>query len=167
MIMVDIQSAIEPKVEEKSIFEKSEIEKLYYLVCHFIPTITVAKHGRMDPSDIIEMEDKLHIKHDINRAHAPYTQLIFYFNSKQLCDAVCMPGTYGYEQDLLELAGTAPGVMSHTEELDTEGIIGNLSAVNILMRLTKAINLPESKQKNILDEANKLGFVDNGGEVND
>ena len=71
-------------------------------------------------------------RHDIKRT--PRTierhQVIVYENGKLLWDAVCQPGSYGYEEGLLEIMGDIVWY-----DIDGDSVRGWLTANDVISRI--------------------------------
>lgn len=59
-------------------------------------------------------------------------QIIVYKNGKRLWDAICHPGSYGYEEGLLEIYGDIVWC-----DIDGDSVRGWLTANNVIARIER------------------------------
>lgn len=80
-------------------------------------------------SELIALLETAHVPYE-TRPHWDDTIQVCYPDSENtVCDAVCFPGSYGYEQGLLEIMG----LVDEEEVGDT--VEGYLTAVEIFQRI--------------------------------
>lgn len=120
-------------------FEPSteELKYLYRMASHFYPRLTLVKCKNKCDAD--------------NKAE--YTQIIFYSNEDRIGDAVCFKGTEGWLDGLLEICGDDLLDSQEDEETEPGTCVGNLTSLDVILRLGRALGKTSSELAKIKEEA--------------